>query len=510
MSEDSEPHSDSSRRRRLWKVGFVAIASALWIAYRSGGRPSRIGYPCQQAAIANIQAFQFALLASLPSLSTVAATIRRLRTPAILTLLVVGSTVVAVDSYILNPRFSFTSQDYDTRVPIIIAPQTATISENATDIFVVQNSTRNEGNTDDAVSTLFDMMSEQGLHFYQTESEENGLIASDDVVLLKVNGQWPYRGGTNTDLLRSVIGMIIGHPDGFTGEVILADNGQGLGHMNRPYVNSFYRNISFRELADSFDSADVSTILWDDLRASEVDDFDEGDFTNGYVLSSDWDSDTEIYVSYPKFMTPYGSYVSFKNGVWDNSTGFDSDRLKIINMPILKTHFRYGVTASVKHYMGVPKGEILTGTIPHEHFSIALGGMATLMVETRAPVLNILDSIWVNARPTESTGRAGPSTSYGDASWTDIISASVDPVGLDYWASRNILIPTAEYLNYTAYDSIDPAYEPTSTGIMDESFHNYLERSMYILRDAGFHVTMNQSEINVYVAALADVITTTT
>ncbi|MHA2213693.1 MAG: hypothetical protein ACW992_11095, partial [Candidatus Thorarchaeota archaeon] len=179
MSEDSEPHSDSSRRRRLWKVGFVAIASALWIAYRSGGRPSRIGYPCQQAAIANIQAFQFALLASLPSLSTVAATIRRLRTPAILTLLVVGSAVVAVDSYILDPRFSFTSQDYDTRVPIIIAPQTATISENATDIFVVQNSTRNEGNTDDAVSTLFDMMSEQGLHFYQTESEENGLIASD-------------------------------------------------------------------------------------------------------------------------------------------------------------------------------------------------------------------------------------------------------------------------------------------------------------------------------------------
>jgi hypothetical protein len=228
------------------------------------------------------------------------------------------------------------------------------------------------------------------------------------------------------------------------------------------------------------------------------------------VLSSNWNSETSIYVSYPKFTTPYGTHISFKNGVWDSSTGFDSDKLKIINMPILKTHFRYGVTACVKHYMGVPKGEILLGDIPHEHFSIARGGMATLMVETRAPVLNILDAIWVNARPTESSASAGPGTSYGTASWTDMITASVDPVGLDYWASKNILVPTAEYLNYSVYNSIDPDYEPTSTGIMDESFHNYLERSMQVLINAGFQATMNQSEMNVFVAALGDVITTTT
>lgn len=510
MSDECESHNDSTHRRGLWRIGIIAVASALWMAYRSGGRPSRIRYPCQQAALANIQALQVALLASIPSLASIASTMRSLRTPAILTLLVVGSAVVTTDSFVVTPNYSFTSEDYDVRVPITIAPITSASPESASDIFVVQNSTRAEGSTDDAVSTLFEMMSGQDLHFYQTESNEDGLIASDDVVLLKVNGQWSYRGGTNTDLLRSVIRMIIDHPDGFTGEIVVADNGQGLGSMDRYYANSFYRNISFQEAVDTFDSHNISTILWDDFRDMEVEDFDQGDYAAGYVLSDEWNPETEIYVSYPKFTTAYGTYVSFMKGIWDDSTGFNHDRLKVINMPVLKTHFRYGVTGCVKHYMGVPKGEILEGTTPHEHFSIALGGMATLMVETRAPVLNILDAIWVNARPTESSTNAGPSTSYGTASWTDIITASTDPVGLDYWASKNILIPTAQHLDYTVYNSIDPDYEPTSTGIMDESFHNYLERSMLILRNAGFQVTMNQSEMNVFVEALADVFIPTT
>lgn len=37
---------------------------------------------------------------------------------------------------------------------------------------------------------------------------------------------------------------------------------------------------------------------------------------------------------------------------------------------------------------------------------------------------------------------------------------------------------------------------------MDESFHNYLSRSMNELAEAGFQVTMNQSLMNVYVESL--------
>jgi hypothetical protein len=202
--------------------------------------------------------------------------------------------------------------------------------------------------------------------------------------------------------------------------------------------------------------------------------------------------------------------VSFKNGIWTNGSGFDSDRLKVINMPVLKSHFRYGATGCIKHYMGVPQGHIVPSVdlgIPHEHFSIALGGMGTLMVETRVPILNILDMIWVNAHPLESSSQRGPWSYYGAASFTDIIGVSQDPVALDYWATKNILIPTAEYLGFEECSSIDPDYAPLSDPYqpgqpMDESFHNYLNRSRQVLVDAGHQATMDTTEMNVYVTEL--------
>jgi hypothetical protein len=159
--------------------------------------------------------------------------------------------------------------------------------------------------------------------------------------------------------------------------------------------------------------------------------------------------------------------------------------------------------------MGVPKGHILSSIdeyIPHEHFSIALGGLGTLMAETRAPILNILDMIWVNAHPLEASSFRGPETRYTWSSFVDVIGVSQDAVALDYWASKNILIPTAQYLGYTNYSSLDPDYEPLSaqyTGEgMVESFSNYLKRTRDILVDAGFQATTNETEMNVYVQKL--------
>jgi hypothetical protein len=360
-----------------------------------------------------------------------------------------------------------------------------------------------------AVSSLIELMENQSLYFYKNANQSSGLIGNNDVVILKVNGQWPYNGGTNTDLVKSVIKVIVGHPDGFTGEVIISDNGQGQGSMNHAQTNSYYHDQSNAEVAGMFYSHQVSAFLWDTLKSRTVDDFNDGDFRDGYVRNSTWNSDTEIYVSYPKFTTEYGTHISFKEGVWDNSTGFDSERLKVINMPVLKSHFRYGVTGCIKHYMGVPQGYIAPSvhiSIPHEHFSIANGGMATLMVETRAPILNILDMIWINANPLESSSMRGPWGNYGYTTFTDIIGASQDPVALDYWASNNVLIPIA-MLDYETYSSLDPDYEPKSpqyTGYdqMDESFHNYLRRSKDVLIDAGLQATMNQTEMNVFVKAL--------
>ena len=38
---------------------------------------------------------------------------------------------------------------------------------------------------------------------------------------------------------------------------------------------------------------------------------------------------------------------------------------------------------------------------------------------------------------------------------------------------------------------------------MDESFHNYLNKSRSVLADAGFQVTMNTTEMNVFVTSIS-------
>ncbi|MHA2322396.1 MAG: DUF362 domain-containing protein [Candidatus Thorarchaeota archaeon] len=519
MRHDSErqcPHKtrEGKKRRRLVTLALVAIASTIWFAVRTGTKPSRIFYPCQQAALANISLFKTVAAVSLPSIASLRATTGTLKPIMILALLSMGGFIMATDPV----QIGFEPLQVDLnieRVPIVLTEQTAVIQENASDLFYVQNATGPDGNMDSSVSTLIELMDSQGLHFYNTSTIPDGLIKGNDVIIIKINGQWPRRGGTNTDLIKSVINAIHDHPDGFTGEVVIADNGQGSGSLDYSNPNSYYQNQSTQDMVDSFAPEwNVSTILWDDLHFSTVDDYNDGDFTDGYVRSSVWNEEMQLYTSYPKFQSPAtGAYISFKQGVWYNGTGFDYDGLKILNMPVLKSHELLGVTSCVKHYMGVPQGYIvgsISSNVPHEHFSVRSGGMGTMIVETRAPDLNILDMVWVNANPLESSSSRGPWSTYTAASATDIIGASVDPVALDYYSAKHVLVPTAVYLNYSSYSSLDPDYEPISEHIyspmveQEESFHNYLERSMNEMKDAGFDVTMDEAEMNVFVIAMTD------
>ncbi|MFX1607278.1 MAG: DUF362 domain-containing protein [Promethearchaeota archaeon] len=509
------PYNEKQRknRRRLVTMVLVALASAIWFVIRTGTKPSRVFYPCQQAALANISLFKTVASVSLPSIASLRASAGALKPVIIVAMLSVGGFIIATD-----PVIGFELLQVDSnleRVPIGLTPQTAISPEVASDLFYVQNATGPEGNMDASVSALIDLMAEHGLHFYNTSTTPDGLIGSDDVVLIKINSQWPRRGGTNTDLIKSVINAIHDHPDGFSGEVVIGDNGQGIGSMDYSNPNSYYQNQSTLAMADSFaPDWNVSTILWDDLHFSTVDDYNEGDFTDGYVRSTVWNEEMQLYTSYPKFQSPAtGAYISFKHGIWHNDTGFDSNGLKILNMPVLKSHELLGVTSCVKHYMGVPQGYIVDSVsteVPHEHYSVKLGGMGTMIAETRAPDLNILDMVWVNANPVESSDRRGPWSTYTSASATDIIGASVDPVALDYWSAKHVLVPTAQYLEYTEYSSLDPDYEPISEHIfypyvqMEESFHNYLERSMNEMKDSGLPVTMDETEMNVFVQVISD------
>ena len=174
-----------------------------------------------------------------------------------------------------------------------------------------------------------------------------------------------------------------------------------------------------------------------------------------YIVAGKRSPSTGIIVSYPKFTTHYGTHVSFTRGIWNPGTRtYDSDRLAVINVPVLKSHSIYGVTAAVKNYKGVVSGKL---TRHNAHRSVATGGMGTQMVETRVPVLNVIDAIWINARPGN-----GPSTAYSNAVETNIIAASRDPVAIDTWASINVLIPAAEKLGYSRTRPMNPLAESGS------------------------------------------------
>ena len=117
--------------------------------------------------------------------------------------------------------------------------------------------------------------------------------------------------------------------------------------------------------------------------------------------------------------------------------------------------------------------------------------MGTQMAQTRFPVLNVLDAVWINAAPGQ-----GPRTSYSQAAQANIIAASRDPVALDYWAAKSILLPAARELGYGSADSMDP--DLTRRG----SFGDWLRLSMKELQRAGYPVTLDIEKVNVTVTSL--------
>lgn len=336
--------------------------------------------------------------------------------------------------------------------------------------------------TDGGFQRMVTSMQANGLHFYQTPAAPQGLIAHDDVVLLKINAQWDQRGGTNTDLIRAVIQAVVDHPAGFTGEVIVADNGQGIGSLNWSNANSANRDQSTLDVIRHFQAGGhrVTGVLWDTFTGVRVNEFSAGDMRDGFVVENNIRS-SGLEISYPKFTTEFGTMVSFREGIWNPAAGsYQRERLKVINMPVLKAHWTFQVTGAVKNYMGVPSNA-LSSRRPHN--SVGTGGMGTLMAETRVPALNIMDMIWIG--PDQ-----GPRLNYADALQLNLIAASVDPVALDVWATRNVLMPEAANRRTVAW-----AAPMNPTGTAPGTFGFWLRLSMNELLHAGVPVTMDEAQM---------------
>lgn len=457
----------------------AGLLSLCWLLARTGTRPSRLAYPCQQAALSATLVTVVGPLAALVAVwRTTAARVRgRLGAAAVgLALLTtLGSAGHAVPSRV--------------RVTAALQPP----AEHRSQVFHVTGCPHGrDGDRFPGLDNLLDLMGSNGLKFYRSTATyrlggPDGILGRSDVVVIKINYQWAQRGGTNVDLLHGLVRAIVAHPDGFVGEVVVCENAQfaSVSSFDRPDNNAEDAGHSPYDVIVRFRDQGhrVSAFDWTDIRMDQVAEYSEQDDRSGYVVLP-YDPDLGGRVSYPKFETEYGTRISLRDGVWSEADqSYDRDRLTFINVPVLKSHHStYGVTACVKNYMGVVTDSLGTNS----HNATRYGVLGALQAEIGTADLNILDCIWVNANP-----HSGPMTPYSAATRRDELVASVDPVAADIWAATHVLVPAFIGNGYAA-PWPSPSADPEDP---ESAFRTYLDASMGYLLAAGVAVTNDPAQI---------------
>jgi hypothetical protein len=76
--------------------------------------------------------------------------------------------------------------------------------------------------------------------------------------------------------------------------------------------------------------------------------------------------------------------------------------------------------------------------------------------------------------------------------------ASTDPVALDYWAAKHILLQTASLIGYTDTHTLDPDNTEKSA-VSGEAFGVWLSLAKDEILAGGYNVTTDENQMNVYV-----------
>jgi hypothetical protein len=338
------------------------------------------------------------------------------------------------------------------------------------------------GNYHAGLDTLLRMFSACEKKFYRSQNTldlmtgPEGIVRADDVVVIKVNGQWCYRGATNTDVLRGLIQRIMEHPDGFTGEIVIIENGQGRGSFNcnqdtgdlgpGVHANALDTAQSFNAIVTMFSpQVRISAYLLDNIRAVGI---PEGDNVHdGYV--------TWGFVTYPKITTPFGTRIDLKNGIW-NGSSYD-DRLRLISVPVLKDHGGARVTGALKLSYGILSMYLGDGGLYHyTQLGRATGDVWSTV---RRADIHLMDAIYT----TKSGGPYCGTYSESIAPRTATLMASTDPVAMDYIAAKYILYPVSN----------NSLHHPDNDGLVK----TYLAQAESTIRSRGYAANSQESGIMV-------------
>jgi len=313
------------------------------------------------------------------------------------------------------------------------------------------------------LDAMLHLLAGHGTPLYSTRtigalSGPGGLVAADDVVILKVNAQWKCRGGTNTDMLRGLIHRILEHPDGFRGEIVIFENGQGRpaafdgvhsdANMEeyKPFPELIGKTIVNAEQQDvttidhlvntAFAGKPVSSFLMDPHANTWIEPGDHR--TNGYRRVGEPGT---ACISYPCFTTARGNRIELREGRWTGAAY--ARNVKLIHCAVLKDHSGdIGMTGALKIVYGTLS--MRDGTTARRHYQDLGSQCARMWTEVRAPDLNILDCLWVSYGSMETAGQHVSGCIGYPPSLTsreNILLAGHDPIALDYHACKHILLP---------------------------------------------------------------------
>jgi hypothetical protein len=304
------------------------------------------------------------------------------------------------------------------------------------------------------VDVLLGLLALRGISLYRTERQHpwgsaSGLLAFDDIVVIKVNCQWKCRGATNTDVLRGLIQRVLEHPDGFAGEVVIVENGQGRGAFDGVVAGSSSFYAQWPEVARAvlvnaeddthltvdylvnteFAGQPVSAYLLDPVRGRFL--AEDEQQLDGYCrVAPPAELAGANVVSYPCFSTRGGHRVNLRLGRFTGS-GWDGN-VKLISVPVLKHHGGCGITGTLKHCYGLVS--MADGAQGVRHYDDLGRQCGQFWAQVRPADLHLLDCIWVSHEslvgyPESTTTRC------------NVLAAGRDPVALDYWAAKHVLLP---------------------------------------------------------------------
>ena len=291
-------------------------------------------------------------------------------------------------------------------------------------------------------------------------------VGYDDAVVLKPNGQWLLQGYTHTECMKALIDVILNRPGGFGGEIIIAEHvhrspataltGSYCWNMSAGYNRTNnWPDMNYFELVNDYHTHSIPNVT-----ATPLYDSGQGDFVavsgpadlsgnqHGWVRTT-YTTTTNgrtCRLSHPILRSAYsGKLIDLKNGVWDGG-GYTGQQVRVIFLPTLNNHGTFGhedyagPTSALKCHLGIVD---FTGPGSYSLHSVGYNSPISpqAMGETVGHLITEILSPTFYLTCAEYTGyrsRTDPTAAH-----TKTVGLCADPVTLDYWMCKYVMVPCA-------------------------------------------------------------------